>query len=207
MSNEYIDVCRLFVSSYFHPAPAPSGSSNPSVWAAYIDFDAEVTDVSTAAAVWCTSLPDGARTTSGSRQFRTLGPTVSIQSFDQYGQNGGSTASGEERRNAARAKAVIGLYDQLMATRAKTTIGNVIGATNASPIVVTYALLQGFSPLATGSKITIANVTGNTAANGDWTVTVLTASTLSLNNSVGNGSYTSGGTISMVIPQASGNPW
>jgi len=39
-------------------------------------------------------------------------------------------------------------------------------------------------------------VEGNTAANGDWEVTVLTADTFSLNGSTGNGAYTSGGTFS-----------
>lgn len=64
------------------------------------------------------------------------------------------------------------------------------GATNASPIVVTIAA-HGY---ATGDQAVIANVLGNTAANGDWTITVLTANTFSLTGSTGNGAYTSGGT-------------
>ncbi len=65
------------------------------------------------------------------------------------------------------------------------------GATNASPIVVTAAA----HGLETGDRVTIASVGGNTAANGSFTVTVLSSSTFSLDGSVGNGAYTSGGVI------------
>jgi hypothetical protein len=80
----------------------------------------------------------------------------------------------------------------------------ITGATNATPIVITSAT-HGF---ATGERITIAAVAGNTAANGVFTVTVLTSTTFSLDGSVGNGAYTSGGTaqrglrdMSMRAPQ------
>ncbi len=66
----------------------------------------------------------------------------------------------------------------------------ITGASNASPIVITISN-HGY---ATGEQVTIADVLGNTAANGDWTITVLTSSTFSLNGSTGNGAYTSGGT-------------
>ena len=68
--------------------------------------------------------------------------------------------------------------------------GSITGATNATPIVIT-STAHG---LTTGTVVTIASVGGNTAANGTWTITVLTANTFSLNNSTGNASYTSGGT-------------
>jgi phospholipase C len=72
--------------------------------------------------------------------------------------------------------------------------GTVSGATNASPIVVTT--MQ--SP-PTGSVVTISGVIGNTAANNTaanpaWTVTHIDATTFSLDNSQGNGTYTGGGT-------------
>jgi hypothetical protein len=67
----------------------------------------------------------------------------------------------------------------------------VTGATNASPIVVTTAA-HGFS---TGDVVTIASVGGNTAANGTFRVTVVSSTTFSLQGSVGNGTYTSGGTV------------
>ena len=65
----------------------------------------------------------------------------------------------------------------------------ITGATNATPIVITSA---GHN-LNTGTRVTISGVTGNTAANGDWGVTVLDANTFSLNFSAGNGAYAGGG--------------
>jgi len=67
----------------------------------------------------------------------------------------------------------------------------VTGATNATPIVVTTAA----HGLDTGDKVTIASVGGNTAANGDWEVTVVSSTTFSLKTSVGNSNYTAGGTM------------
>ena len=61
---------------------------------------------------------------------------------------------------------------------------------NTSPIVIT-------SPnhgLVTGEVVQVSGVTGNTAANGIWTITVLTANTFSLNGSVTNGFSFGGGT-------------
>ena len=68
--------------------------------------------------------------------------------------------------------------------------GVVADASNATPIVITD-VAHGLS---TGDRVTVADVTGNTAANGTWTVTVLTADTFELDGSVGNGAYVSGGT-------------
>jgi uncharacterized repeat protein (TIGR01451 family) len=65
------------------------------------------------------------------------------------------------------------------------------GATNATPIVITTATPHGY---ATDDFVQLAGVGGNTAANGNWTITVLTTTTFSLNGSAGNGGYTSGGT-------------
>ena len=67
----------------------------------------------------------------------------------------------------------------------------VTDATNASPIVITTSASHGYP---TGYGVTVASVGGNTAANGDWTITNLTSTTFSLDGSTGNGSYTSGGT-------------
>jgi hypothetical protein len=66
----------------------------------------------------------------------------------------------------------------------------VSNATNATPIVLTTAT-HGF---ATGDTIAVYDVGGNTAANGLWLITVLSSTSFSLNSSVGNGAYTSGGT-------------
>jgi hypothetical protein len=66
----------------------------------------------------------------------------------------------------------------------------VTGATNASPIVIT-STAHG---LTTGTRVTVAGVGGNTAANGTHTITRIDANTFSLDGSTGNGAYTSGGT-------------
>ena len=63
------------------------------------------------------------------------------------------------------------------------------GATNATPIVITVG---ANSFLRTGDRIAIAGITGNTGANGIWTIEAVTATTFRLLGSVGNGTY--GGT-------------
>lgn len=68
--------------------------------------------------------------------------------------------------------------------------GNVTGATNASPIVITSAA----HAVVTGQAVTVASVGGNTAANGTFIATYVGVNTFSLDGSTGNGAYTSGGT-------------
>lgn len=77
-------------------------------------------------------------------------------------------------------------------TVANYTVG-ITGATNATPIVVTTG-----SPhrLTTGQSITISGVLGNTATNGSLLVVdKLSETTFSIRGSSGNGTYTSGGTV------------
>lgn len=69
------------------------------------------------------------------------------------------------------------------------TGGTITNATNASPIVITSA---GHG-LTNGTIVHVSGVTGNTGANGEFAVTVIDANTFSLNGSVGNGAYVSGG--------------
>jgi len=71
----------------------------------------------------------------------------------------------------------------------KLDSGNVTGATNATPIVVT-SIAHG---LKTGNRATLSGVGGNVAANGDWTVTYITDDTFSLDGSTGSAPYTTGG--------------
>jgi len=66
----------------------------------------------------------------------------------------------------------------------------VSGSTNATPIVITVAANSG---LKTGDRLAISGVTGNTAANGEWTLELVTATTFKLLGSVGNGAH--GGTV------------
>jgi hypothetical protein len=76
---------------------------------------------------------------------------------------------------------------------------SVSGATNASPIVITSAD-HGFTE---NMKVTIASVTGNTAANGDWIIKNVDDDTFELYDpdtgaaSSGSGEYSSGGTINL----------
>lgn len=87
------------------------------------------------------------------------------------------------------------------AIAAKDIVGvniTITAASNATPIVVTAAA----HGLATGDPVTIASVGGNTAANANSFVNVLTSSTFELYSDrtlatavAGNGAYTSGGTI------------
>jgi len=68
--------------------------------------------------------------------------------------------------------------------------GAITGASNASPIVITSA---GHG-LDSGERVTVSGCVGNTAANGTWPVTWVSSSQFSLDGSVGNGAWTSGGT-------------
>lgn len=70
--------------------------------------------------------------------------------------------------------------------------GTITDATDARPIVITSAA----HGLLNGSRVLIENVGGNTAANGSWTITVLSLDTFSLDDSDGNGSYIGGGSWS-----------
>ena len=71
---------------------------------------------------------------------------------------------------------------------------SVSGATNASPIILTTSSMTSVS-IRTGDTVMVSGVGGNTAANGTWVVEKLSSTTLALNGSTGNGSYTSGGTV------------
>jgi len=73
--------------------------------------------------------------------------------------------------------------------------GTITGATNPphpDPIVITTAEPH---ELETGQEVGIAFVTGNTAANGRFTITVISPTAFSLNGSTGNGVYAGGGKV------------
>lgn len=76
-----------------------------------------------------------------------------------------------------------------------TSTKTITGATNATPISIT-ATAHGFS---TGNTVTIIGVGGNTAANGTWIITKTGANTFTLDTSVGNGVYTSGGSVTAIV--------
>ena len=83
-----------------------------------------------------------------------------------------------------------GLMTSGTGTTSFRNTASVTGATNATPIVIT-SVAHG---LTTGTRVTITGVGGNTAANGSFIITRVSADTFSLDGSVGNGAYTSGGT-------------
>lgn len=69
---------------------------------------------------------------------------------------------------------------------------SITGATNATPIVIT-SVTHGKS---NGDSVYIDDIVGNTAPNGKgWVVANKTPDTFELVGSVGNGTYTSGGTV------------
>jgi hypothetical protein len=72
----------------------------------------------------------------------------------------------------------------------------VLGATNATPIVISTSLAHGYS---TGDAVLIVNANGNSHANGVFKITVVNSTSFSLDDSSGNGTYTSGGTISPIF--------
>lgn len=78
-----------------------------------------------------------------------------------------------------------------------TTVSNslsrtITDVTNVSPPVVTTSVAHLF---ATGDRVRISGVLGATGANGDFTITVLSSTTFSLDGAAAPGVYTSGGTV------------
>lgn len=73
----------------------------------------------------------------------------------------------------------------------------ITGATNATPIVLTVASGHG---VVANDQIFVTGVGGNTAANGTFIVSAVGATTITLQGSAGNGSYTSGGTFRELTP-------
>ena len=77
----------------------------------------------------------------------------------------------------------------------------ILGASNATPIVLTVASTTGLS---VGNSVTIAGVLGNTNANGVWAIQSLTSTQITLSGSSGNAGYTGGGILSVSAVSALG---
>ena len=77
-----------------------------------------------------------------------------------------------------------------MCERRIVTTANITAATNATPIVATAAG-HGRS---TGDRVQIYGIVGQTGGNGEWLVTV-SGDNLTLNGSITEGAYTSGGVV------------
>ncbi len=78
------------------------------------------------------------------------------------------------------------------------------GATNASPVVITTTTAHGYT---TGDVVSVSGVNGNGGANGNYSITVLTSTTFSLDGSTGTGAYTSGGYVAKVNQEISNIGW
>jgi hypothetical protein len=70
----------------------------------------------------------------------------------------------------------------------------ITGAAQTTPIVITLAN----HGLKSGSRVSIRDVLGNTAANGKWVIVVINANSFSLTGSIGNAPYTSGGIVRLL---------
>lgn len=82
------------------------------------------------------------------------------------------------------------------ASNVTTPVATIIGATNATPIVIQTS---GPHLMSDGDRVEIFGVRGNTAANSPftpyspWTITFIDSTHFSLNGSAGNGAYVDGG--------------
>lgn len=155
---------------------------------------------------FATSKPDFAASTATelgytgfARQAQTMGAPSTVSGFTR---RSASTAVATFPTMAAGAGGYVGYgleYDAITAgniLRANPLpdVGSALSitaASNAGPIVITTSAAHN---LATNQFVRVAGVTGNTAANDNWQITVLTSTTFSLNGSTGNGAYVSGGT-------------
>ena len=75
----------------------------------------------------------------------------------------------------------------------------VSGATNATPIVLTVPSGHG---VAAANYVRATGVLGNTAANGLFRASAVSATTITLEDSAGNAAYTSGGYATEITGQA-----
>lgn len=97
-------------------------------------------------------------------------------------------------------------YVCIAPSRGKTAISGaaVTAATNATPIVITTSAAHGLN---SDYEVTLTGVLVNTAANGTFTITVVDSTHFSLNGTVGNGVYTSGGIVTTQAPLMTDTVW
>lgn len=80
----------------------------------------------------------------------------------------------------------------------------ITGASNTSPIEITTSAPHGYT---TGQNVYQCQVGGNTAANGNFVVTVVNSTRYTLDGSTGNGAYTSGGLAAVLDRQLAEYLW
>ena len=81
---------------------------------------------------------------------------------------------------------------------------HISGATDASPVVIATSTAHGRT---TGDYVFVADVRGNTGANGYYRCVVVDSTHLSLTASVGNGSYVGGGLLAEASTQIARAIW
>lgn len=91
-------------------------------------------------------------------------------------------------------------YSGLAANISPPAAQSILSSTNASPIVLAFSAAHG---MATGDTVHVSGHLVNTAANGEWVITVVDSTHLSLNTSTGNGVGAATGTAQDLTPGAS----
>jgi hypothetical protein len=77
----------------------------------------------------------------------------------------------------------------------KRLVKTVSGAANNGSGLIRLTISAGNPALYTGNRVVVASVGGTVEANGAWTVTVITPTTIDLQGSTFTNAYTSGGTV------------
>jgi hypothetical protein len=149
--------------------------------------------------------PDSAGTFSGYPTNQLINITVNrvvqskVSNFLKKNQSLGGTdgyyfhVNSYDWKNTTAPVSVPDGYRGFAVERGITTLSPssaIIGATNASPIVIALSTPPTI-PLVTGQLVTIIGITGNNNANGTWPITIVDTTHFSLNGSVGSGTYTS----------------
>lgn len=83
-------------------------------------------------------------------------------------------------------------YNGVAGNETAAVTKNISSSTNASPIEVTTSANHGFTD---GDRVEIVSHSTNTAANGLWTITIVSATKFTLNGSTGNGVGGATGTV------------
>jgi hypothetical protein len=135
-------------------------------------------------------LPSGATnntpgTHGGGRALWRIADNNTAES-NAYNEGTSPRSWNQQQQNGAPVQA-----DTVRGIKAPPPVKAITAATNANPIKITVAN-HGFS---TGDKVFIANVLGNTNANGGYTITKVDSNNFTLNSRAGNASYTGGGTV------------
>lgn len=121
--------------------------------------------------------------------YYSTAASKSATNFVRFNGTGATSGDGgqnnDEQLQSTSSSATLNVSMGFVTTDTQPS-GNIDNATNATPIVVTTSAAHGLS---NGQLVTIAGVSGNTAANGSWTIANVTATTFELVGSVGNGVY------------------